>query len=487
MLNVLHLAAECAPLAKVGGLGDVVGALPKYLDRHGVGGAVAMPRYGHLRLPAEPEIVYEGAFEHEGRSLSYRVLRLDALGFPLYLFDEPEHFGGHGVYQDATTGLDFPNQADRFIVFQRAVLDWLLHGGQRFDVLHTHDHHTGLVPLLVKEAAPFESIRETPVVFTVHSAEHQGVYPWEKWTALSEALGHVNVPSADLQTRRELNSMKAALLWADRVTTVSPSYAEELTTKPAYAHGLADTFRQVRGKTVGLLNGIDPEVWSPETDAYLPAHFSAADLSGKAACKRAVCEEMGVAADRPLVVYVGRLMEEKGAELLPDVLARVVTEHDASAIVLGTGKPHFEARMREVADAVNEGTPEGQHRLAVRLAFDEGLAHRLYAGADLFLMPSLVEPCGLGQLYAMAYGTPPIVHATGGLRDTVTAWDGTTGTGFRFEAYTADAALEAAADALAVLADDDQRAALMQQDLAADWSWPRAAGAYAALYRDLAG
>lgn len=502
-MRVLHLAAECAPIAKVGGLGDVIGALPKVLPNEGVEAAVVMPSYGsrserplagHDALrPEPPRRVHAGSFSLGGRKLPYEILRTDALGFPLYLVNEPEHFGGPGVYVDARTNTPFENAATRWFAFQLAALDWL--AGQAdepaSDVLHAHDHHAGLVPVLVKEGRAYRALQKTPVAFTVHSAEHQGVYPWKAWAS----LGVYVEPAEALLVEDDLNSMKAALHWADRVTTVSPSYADELTSDAAIAHGLLEAFRAARPKLSGILNGIDPSVWHPRRDPFLPAPYDADDLGGKAEVKRAVCAELGLDATKPLLCFVGRLMEEKGAEILPVGIERILAEHDASVAVLGTGKPQFEAVMQSLA----ERTPAG--RLALRLAFDEALAHRLYAGADVFLMPSKVEPCGLGQLYALTYGTPPVVHATGGLRDTVRDWDGAMhppasspargsaarGNGFAFEAFSAEAFAAAAARALAVYADREEWTRLQRNAMLDDWSWSRSAPSYAELYRAMSG
>jgi starch synthase len=479
-VRVVHLSAECAPFAKAGGLADVVGALPKYLGQHGVEAAVLMPDYGRhssrpLPIPGPPPaLVYRGVYRLGDRVFVYAVRRTDAPGFPLLLLDAPAHFGPAGIY----VGVDgpHPNEPDRWLAFQVAAVDYLAaraRAGDRPDVLHAHDHHTGLFPALVKRSEAGARLRGVPVAFTVHSAEHQGVYGAWTWPWLG-LPGQAPVETRDPDDR--LNSLRAAALDADRVTTVSPTYAEELQRDPAVARGLADAFRAARHKFVGVVNGIDPDVWSPAVDPFLPARYDRDDLTGKAACKAAVCAEFGLDPARPLVVYVGRLMEEKGAEILPEILARTLAERDASAVVLGTGDGRVEDALRGVADGAGG-------RLALRFGFDEGLAHRLYAGADVLLMPSKVEPCGLAQLYALAYGTPPVVHATGGLRDTVTEWDGQAGNGFRFEAYTAEAGTAALARALDAHADPGAWRRLQRSGMAEDHSWARSAAAYADLYR----
>ena len=478
-MTVVHLAAECAPLAKVGGLGDVVGALPAALAAQGVASSVVMPLYGGpegavaeragaLRHVAEGEVRYGGA------PFGYTVYRTDGPA-PVYLVHQPEHFGEEGVYVRAD-GEPFARADDRFAVFQLAALDWLAGPASAPpDVLHVHDHHAGLVPALIANGPAYERLAGTPTVFTVHSADHQGEAPWAVWERVS-----VHVPEAEgLMVGDELNAMKAALSWADAVTAVSPTYADELGEGGPAAGDLAEAFRDARPKLTGIVNGIDTDVWDPATDPHLPATYSADDRAGKAETKRAVCEALGLDPARPLVAFVGRMEPEKGADLLAPTLRLLLAATDAAFAVLGTGDRALEDGLRTLAAEAPDD------RLSLTLAYDEGLAHRLYAAADLFLMPSRSEPCGLGQLYAMAYGTPPVVHAVGGLRDTVTPWDGTTGTGIWVEALTPGALAAGVRRALAVVADGEAFARLQGNGFAVDSSWAASARAYADLYRSL--
>ena len=370
--------------------------------------------------------------------------------------------------------------AVRYLAFQLMVLDWLrsentpLEGA---DVLHLHDHHGGLVPVLLEVDPANAGIRGLPTVMTVHSADHHGEIEWAHWDGLG--LGVPDWRALDHLGR--VNSLKAGAQHADRVTTVSPSYARELVASPDPSHGLDYVFRDAGGRLSGIVNGIDLEAWNPAADPRLPAPFSADDVRGKAETKRAVCDALGLEAERPLVAYVGRLTPEKGAEVLAPGLEAVLRETDAAVAVLGSGYDVHEAALRSVL----EGAPAG--RMSLTLAFDEALAHRLYAAADLFAMPSKQEPCGLGQLYAMRYGAPPVVHAVGGLRDTVRDWDGADGTGFAFDAFTPGAFLEAVRRALGVVADRDAYVAVQQNGMRADHSWGPSAQEYAALYDALEG
>ncbi|HIG74105.1 MAG TPA: glycogen synthase [Bacteroidetes bacterium] len=487
-MTVLHIAAEMAPLAKVGGLADVVGALPDALAAIGVQSSVLMPLYGgpagEVAQRAGPlEESASGHVTYGGQTLGYTVFRAtDAEGADVYLLHQPEHFGSGGAYFDVGN-VPFANADDRFPAFQLCALDWLataLAGTDRQpDVLHLHDHHTGLIPALAAHDGRFAALRDTPTVFTIHSADHQGWAPWHVW----EKTG-ASVPDAHTfqQNGDTLNAMRAALRFADRITTVSPTYAQELQASDEMAHGLADAFRQRAESFSGIVNGVDGADWDPSTDRHLPATYSADDLAGKAETKRAVCAELGLDPSRPLVTFVGRLTREKGAEILKGLVWRLLDETDAAFALLGSGAPEHEDGLRHLDHhAASTGRRD---RLSVTLAFDNALAHRIYAAGDLFLMPSRSEPCGLGQLYAMAYGTPPVVHAVGGLRDTVIPWDGRGGTGFAFDAFTEDAAAHATRAALAVAADEASYRTLQQNAMAADHSWAASAERYAALYRE---
>ncbi len=481
-LRVLHVAAECVPFAKVGGLGDVVGALPTALAAEGVAASVVMPLYGGpggaVAARAAPLAhVWSGTVTLGDDAFPTRVWRSEApgrSGAPVYFVDEPVHFGDAGVYFRAADGLPFEHSASRFVVFQLAVLAWL-GDTPDVDVLHLHDNHTALIPAMLRAGGP-----DLPTVFTVHSADHQGEIPADLWARLG-------LPTHDawLRPGRAINAMQAGIDLADAVTTVSPSYAAELCADDGVAHGLAAAFRYAGDRFSGILNGIDAAVWNPATDPHLPHTYSAADLAGKAATKAAVCAELNLDAARPLAAYVGRLMPEKGVEvLLPGVDALVRTT-DVAVVLLGTGDPEHEAEVRGLAGMLAADGFDG--RLAAVVAFDERLAHRLYAAADVFLMPSRSEPCGLGQMYAMAYGTPPVVHATGGLRDTVTAFNGDDGTGFPFDSFTPDGFVAAVRDALTLLADPHDWWWMQQNGMTADFSWNASARAYRDLYETVRG
>ena len=478
-MPVLHVAAECAPFAKVGGRADVVGALPGALAEEGVEAAVVMPFYGGPdgRMAArlgEIASVHTGVIWMDGEWFPFEVFRSGVMGaVALYLVHEPEHFGDDGVYFRASDNTWFARGEVRYLAFQLMVLDWLrsehtpLDGD---DVLHLHDHHTGLIPVLLRHDPANADIADLGTVFTVHSADHHGEIPWLRWDALGVA-----VPDrASLDHLGVVNSLKAGVEHADRVTTVSPTYAHELAASPEPSHGLDYAFQRAADRLSGIVNGIDRTVWDPATDPHLPHGFSVDDLAGKAATKAAVCQALGLDADRPLVAFVGRLTPEKGAAILAPGLLQILQQTDAALAVLGSGYAEHENALRRVEQFATPG------RMSLTLAFDETLAHRLYGAADVFAMPSKQEPCGLGQLYAMRYGAVPVVHAVGGLRDTVVPWDGAEGTGLRYEDFSAEAFAQSVAQALALSEVD--RAALRDNGMRADHSWSASAREYAELY-----
>ena len=492
-MHALHIAAECAPFAKVGGMADVVGALPGALAAHGVRSSVLMPFYGGpegalAQKAGALASVHTGVVFHDGEWFPFEVFRSDAIadgdaatgeGVALYLLHEPEHFGDDGVYFRASDNTWFARGDVRFLIFQLAALDWLrsAHTPLTDDtVLHLHDHHTGLVPVLLRYDAANAAISGTPTIFTVHSADHHGEFDWDTWNRV-----FVDVPDwRALDHLGRVNSLKAGVGHADAVTTVSPSYADELLAGPEPSHGLDYAFERAADRLSGILNGVDYGIWHPSVDPLLPATYSADDPAGKAVVKRQICDELGLDAERPLLVFIGRLTPEKGGAILAPGVEQILRASDANVALLGTGYDEFEDAVRQLAARLDaDGLGD---RLGVRLAFDNAFAHRLYAAGDALLMPSLSEPCGLNQMYAMAYGTPPIVHAVGGLRDTVAEWDGDAGTGFRFDAFTPDAFADAAQRALAVYATPAAWRRLVQNAFAADFSWDRSAQQFVHLY-----
>jgi starch synthase len=473
-MQVLFVSSEVAPWSKTGGLGDVGGALPRALADRGHDVTVVTPRYGTIDAR-------ERGFAPEGRTLRIRgeptglwVRR----GRPDVVLVEHERFYGsrRGLYGDGAH--DYPDNAERFAHLSRAALALPAALGLRPAIVHANDWQTGLAPYLLRhEHAGDPALAGARTVFTIHNLAYQGVFPKQVVPFLGLPWDVFRVDAMEFFDR--VSFMKAGLSFADALTTVSPTYAREILT-PDGGVGLDPVLRHRRHALHGILNGIDVGEWDPARDPHLPAHYSARDLSGKGACKASLQRELGlpVRPDVPLVAMVSRLVDQKGVDLVVGALGQLATR-EVQLAVLGTGSPAYEEAFRRAAAAQPS-------QVAVRIGFDEGLAHRLEAGADLFLMPSRFEPCGLNQMYSLRYGTVPVVRAVGGLDDTVEDYDGwTRGTGFKFREYTREALLLALRRALDTYRDRRAWRGLVLRGMSQDFSWGRSARAYEALYASL--
>lgn len=404
-MEIIHVSAECFPVAKAGGLGDVTGALPKYQNKLGHVAKVVIPMYRTKFLyDNQWDLVHEGGTYLGSNWFRYSVIKekTNKLGFDLYLVDINGLLDRERIY-------GYDDDTERFVSFQIAVLDWLNAWQHKPDVVHCHDHHTGLIPFMMKFCFGFGSLSAIRTVFTVHNAQYQGWMGWDK----SHYLPNYDSWKAGmLDWADTINPLASAIKCADRVTTVSPSYLEELRVN---ANGLENLFEYERGKCYGILNGIDNEVWDPETDPLLTKNFDASSADeGKQANKEQICKDFNLNPSLPLFIFIGRLVGEKAAEILPDVIGNAVERHQGSInfLVLGSGHKQLEADLLRL-EAIVGGN------FSCYIGYHEELAHRLYAAADFLLMPSRVEPCGLNQMYALRYGTVPMVRNTGGLRDTV--------------------------------------------------------------------
>ncbi len=478
-MKVFHLSAECYPVAKVGGLADVVGALPKYLRQQGIEASVVLPKYRNDWIRARTfEAVHEGEGMLGGTRFSFSIEREkeDSLGFPLYMIDIPGRFDRRGVYADPASGKGYQDEAERYISFQIAVLDWFRHLAEkdRPDLVHCHDHHAGLVPFMMTQCYRYDELKIIPTVLTVHNGEYHGEYDRNKDRLL---------PDFDLEKGGlldwdgRLNALAAGLKCAWQISTVSPSYLKELQKE---SHGLEWLFMNERQKSRGILNGIDTDVWDPQADSYLDHHYSAKSFAdGKAENKRQLCEGFGLNEERPLISYIGRLAYEKGADLLPDLFGRFLRNgSDVSFVVLGTGDPELHKKFMGMSSR-HVGFFDAT------LDYNEELAHRIYAGSDFLIMPSRVEPCGLNQMYAMRYGTVPIVRSTGGLKDTVVDMGKKKGTGIRFDGFTLQEAAEAIERALKLYGDKEKLESVRKRIMKLDFSWNASAKEYIKMYNHL--
>lgn len=481
-MRVLHVAAEVFPLVKTGGLADVVGALPQALRRQGADVRLLLPGYPAIAdaLLSQKTIVELGPLFGAGRV----ALRLGALpgGVPAYLVDAPWLYRRAGGPYQAGDGSEWPDNLQRF-----ALLGWMaahVAGGEldrdwQPTLLHAHDWHAAMACAYLA-AHPGNTV---PSVFTVHNLAYQGVFPAGNFAQLG--LPPHFMQSHGIEYHGQLSFMKAGLKYARRITTVSPTYAREIATHE-FGCGLDGVIRGRGGDVSGILNGVDGAVWDPAADAGLAARYTAADLAGKQRNKAALRAEMGLEARTaaPLFGVVSRLTAQKGLDLVLAALPALL-RLGAQLVVQGSGDPVLEAAFSQAAHA-NPG------QVALRIGYDEALAHRVIAGADAILMPSRFEPCGLTQLYGLRYGTLPLVRRVGGLADTVVDADEAAlregrATGFAFDAAT-PAALEAALErAVRAYAQPEAWRKLMKTAMAQDFSWDGAAAGYLALYQRLAG
>jgi starch synthase len=474
-MEILFVASEVAPLSKTGGLGDVAGALPAALAALGHAVSVVSPRYGTIDAARHGFQAVHRAIRVRGEHTTVWARRQGNLAH--YLVEHDHFFGSRrGLYGEGPQ--EYGDNAERFAFLCRGALEAPAAFGLRPQVLHLNDWQTGLAAWLLRhEHAQDAVLAGTRSVFTIHNLAYQGVFRKEVLPALGLPWEVFRLDAMEFHDR--LNLMKAGLVFSDALTTVSPSYAREIQT-PEGGEGLDGLLRARSRDLSGILNGIDHQEWDPATDPHLPAHFDARRLAGKHACKRALQEEMGlpVRPEVPLVAMVGRLADQKGVDLvlaaLPELMRR-----ELQLVLLGSGRRDWE-------EAFAQAAREHPHRLAARLGFDEGLAHRIEAGADIFLMPSRFEPCGLNQLYSLRYGTVPVVRRVGGLADTVQDFDGwKQGTGFVFADYDPRAMLAALRRAKEAFRDKRAWGAIARRGLALDFSWGRSAALYEALYDGL--
>lgn len=478
-LKILFVTPEVEPFVKVGGLADMVGALPKELAALGHDVRIVCPAYGCVkrvgewRARPEPLGVDVGRAAHWARTWE---TTLPGAAVPVYFLENHHFFGAAEVY-DSPWGAREDNDL-RFAFLARGALALCQQLAWTPDVVHCHDWATGLLPLMLNT-----TLRDTPLghaatVFTIHNLEHQGYSP-------ARVINFARLPWDDFHRDQLLiggavNLMKAALFHATKLTTVSPTYAEEIKT-PAGGFGLDPVLRFRGGDLVGIVNGIDETTWDPARDRALPANFSAADLAGKAVCKAELQRHFGLEVNPgvPLFGVVSRLAAQKGLDLLADALPRILDGMKVQVVLLGSGEGGLEGAFRWAAHAY-------RGRFAAHIGFDGPLARRIQAGCDFFLMPSRTEPCGLTQLYAMRYGTLPVVRATGGLVDTVDNYvEGQgRGTGFVFQDATAPALLNTVGWACATYYDRPaELAGLQQRAMAQDFSWRRSAAGYVRTYR----
>jgi starch synthase len=471
-VRVAFLSSEAVPFAKTGGLGDVAGALPKALVAEGVDAALIHPLYSTTDRRLLSERVFDNLeVEWLGGRRTVSVYLSYAAGAPAFLIDAPEFFARGAVY-------GFGDDHQRFAFFSRAALALLGRLGQAPDVLHGNDWPCGFAATWLWAGRPYGGfLGQTRTLMSIHNLAYQGLFDPDDLYRLGFRGGEeTNV----FMSNGVASSLKAGLMTCDAISTVSPRYSFEIQGHEQ-GHGLDWLMRQRRDRLVGITNGVDYDVWDPTTDPHLPAHYTAEDLSGKRECKLDLLRRFGLPEepDRPVVASISRLVTQKGFDLVKQV-ARQMIEAGASFVSLGSGESEYEGFFQWLKD-------RAPRRVAIYRGFNEPLAHQIEAGADIFLMPSLFEPCGLNQMYSMRYGTVPVVRATGGLDDTVEQFDPETGggTGFKFGPYSAQALLEKVREALYWYSRPEAWRRIQRNGMAVDNSWGAAARKYVRLYHAL--
>jgi len=472
-VKILFISSEGLPYSKTGGLADVVEGLPRALQALGHEVAIVLPRYHGNKVAS---VLVSSVTTALGDKLRFPAIDeaapVDDVRY--FLVDDPPFFDRAQLYGDNAG--DYVDNAERFAEFSRVAIEvmkrvWLP------DVVHCHDWQSALVPVLLRtQHAADPVVRSLPVILTIHNLGYQGLFP-------QTVLRHIGVPQTlftmdTLEFYGKVNYLKGGLIFADYLTTVSRRYAKEIQT-PEFGWGLEGVIRNRADRLVGILNGVDYGAWSPESDALIAQNYSVDNLEGKKACKKDLLGAFRLPADnfeRPVIGIVSRFADQKGFDLIAEIAPELMKENLA-LVVLGTGQADYEKLFKGLADKYSD-------RVGVKIGYDNTLAHKIEAGADIFLMPSRYEPCGLNQIYSLRYGTVPVVRATGGLDDTIQSFSAKTqhGTGFKFEEYEGQALLASIRAALKAYRDPKVWGVLQANGMAKDYSWKASAQAYVTLY-----
>ena len=474
-MHIVFAASECVPFAKTGGLADVVGALPPALASLGHRVTVYLPLYRQTKLADAKPVLRSVTIPFDDRYRFCSVLDGGMhSGVQFYFIDYPPYFDREALY--GTSVGDYRDNAERFALYSRAVLESCKILGVP-DVFHCHDWQSALAPVLLRSVyAEDPAFRDVGCVFTIHNMGYQGLFPPEILPLLMLPWDLFTITRMEFYGN--VNFLKGALVFSDFITTVSRKYSQEIQTAE-YGFGLEGVLHGRSATVTGILNGVDYKEWSPETDKFIAAHYSPEELSGKAACKRDLLTQFGITdADPkfPVIGIVSRFAAQKGFDLISQVMDRLAREQ-MIVVALGAGDKEYQDMFLRL----HKQYPQ---KIAVKVAYDNALAHKIEAGSDMFLMPSRYEPCGLNQIYSLKYGTVPIVRATGGLDDTIENWEPRTGrgTGFKFSEYTGEALLDTVKLALKAYQDRDAWQRLMRNGMAKDFSWNASAREYVRVY-----
>lgn len=476
---VIMVTSEIFPFSKTGGLGDVLGALPLALHKRGVPVSVITPLYGRLSTGRRNIrlTVSDLPVGYPWGPITADALETTLDGMPVYFIDRGEYFDRKSYYN--THKGDYFDNAERFIFFCRAALALMRRLGEPPAIVHSHDWQSALLAAFIhyyRAHDPFWA--STSTVFTVHNLAFQGRFSNRLFE--SSGLPAESWNMSGVEFYGDFNMLKGALNYADKITTVSPSYAEEILTEE-FGYGMDGVLRWRQSDLLGILNGADYDVWNPETSVYLPANYSRDDMSGKKICKDTLVDELGLMPhmkERPMFGFIGRLRDQKGIDLLNTIVPALM-DKDVSVVVLGEGKAEYEAWSLDLMESY-------RGRYAAVVEYTEEYAHKIQAGCDCFLMPSRYEPCGLTQMYALRYGSPPVATRVGGLIDTIKPWPAPDATGFMFECCTTDSLLEAILSALALWEQNQEEwRSMVYRAMGESFTWDKAAARYEEIYKEL--
>jgi len=478
-LRILFVTPEAVPFAKTGGLADVAGALPKFLNLLGCELILIMPYYRMVKQSGLPlQYLGEGIEVPLGdETLQAEIYRGELnQNIPVYFIARDEYFDRQHLY--GTSKGDYFDNVERFTFFSRAALTFSQHLQFSPDIIHHHEWQTGLIPAYLKSIYrndPF--FARTAVVFTIHNIAYQGLFKKEKFPITGLPMEMYNPEGIEFWER--INLMKSGIVYADVINTVSQKYSGEIQTSE-YGYGLEGILKKRKEDLNGIINGVDYQDWDPSHDTRLIARYNLKDLSGKRECKKDLLKEYGLPPSlekAPLLGMISRLADQKGFDLLAEIIDELLS-FDIGFVLLGTGEQKYHDLFSRIAQKYPK-------KMGVRLAYDDQLAHKIEAGSDLFLMPSKYEPCGLNQIYSLKYGTIPVVRATGGLEDTITHYDPSTGkgNGFKFVRYDAKEFLNQIKVAMDFYAQPEHWARLIRNAMSSDFSWERSAEAYLELYQ----
>jgi len=475
MKKVLHISTECYPAAKAGGMGDVVGAVPLYLPQYGIEASVIIPKYKRKWFKDQSfKSVHKGSILLGDRKVNYSIQQLknDVLDYPFYCVDIPGLFDRENIYL-GEDGHGYKDEAERNISFQRAILKWLTKGKVSFDVLHCHDHMTGLIPFFIKYCPVYKKLAQTPTLFTIHNGQYRGIFDWKVNDILPE---YDEANRGLLDWDGNINSLATAIKCAWKVNTVSPSYMKELILN---FDTLTSLVQDEKDKCHGIINGIDNDLWDPERDHYLEHHLLNNEWKKfKAENKLSLIKKFDLKSRRSMIGFIGRLAEQKGADILEASIRKCLDQKmQFSVVILGSGDKVIEKSLSDLAEKYPRD-------IEVIIAYNEKLAREIYAGCDFLMMPSRFEPCGLNQMYAMRYGTIPIVSHVGGLKDTVPdIADG--GNGIVARTIDTEGFSEGIQRAVSLYNDKKAHEKQLKKITKLDFSWNQSAKKYTSLYLEL--